>query len=58
MSKKLLVTALVVISLLINTAYADGLNLKAKSAILMEAETGEILYEKDIHKPLPPASVT
>jgi D-alanyl-D-alanine carboxypeptidase (penicillin-binding protein 5/6) len=58
MLKKLLPTVLAVILLLINTAYADVLNLKAKSAILIEAETGEILYEKDIHKPLPPASVT
>ncbi|HHW56667.1 MAG TPA: D-alanyl-D-alanine carboxypeptidase [Clostridia bacterium] len=41
-----------------NAAYADTLNLKAKSAILMEASSGQILYEKDSHKPLPPASVT
>ena len=29
-----------------------------KSAILMEAETGVILYEKDAHEPLAPASMT
>jgi len=57
MSKKFL-ALLISTFLLFNTAYADVMNLKAKSAILMEAETGEILYEKDIHKPLPPASVT
>lgn len=41
-----------------NTAFADTLNLKSKSAILIDANTGQILYEKDSHKPLPPASVT
>lgn len=30
----------------------------AKSAILMDADTGEILYEQDADTPLPPASVT
>jgi serine-type D-Ala-D-Ala carboxypeptidase (penicillin-binding protein 5/6) len=28
------------------------------SAILMEAKTGQILFEQDIHKPWPPASLT
>ena len=35
-----------------------GLELDCKSAILMEANTGEVLYEKDADIPLPPASVT
>ena len=30
----------------------------AKSAILIEASTGEILYEKNSHEKLPPASMT
>lgn len=30
----------------------------AKSAILMDADTGTILYEKNGHEPLPPASIT
>ncbi len=34
------------------------LELSAKSALLMEASTGTILYEKASHEPLPPASVT
>jgi len=34
------------------------LELTAKSAVLMEASTGKILYEKESHAPLPPASVT
>lgn len=34
------------------------LSLNCKSAILMEAETGEILYEQNADEALPPASVT
>jgi len=34
------------------------LETSAASAILMDAKSGEILYEKEIHKKLPPASVT
>ena len=34
------------------------LELTAKSALLMEASTGTILYEKNSHDALPPASVT
>jgi len=41
-----------------NTAYADNFDLKSKSAILIDANTGQILYEKEINKILPPASVT
>ncbi|MBR6541575.1 MAG: D-alanyl-D-alanine carboxypeptidase [Anaerotignum sp.] len=36
----------------------DVLELQSKSAILMDGETGTILYEKNSHKALPPASVT
>lgn len=32
--------------------------IKAKSAILVEASTGKILYEKNAHEKLPPASIT
>ena len=32
--------------------------LKAKSAVLMDAESGEIIYAKNADEPLPPASVT
>lgn len=37
---------------------ANFLNLKSESAILMEAKTGKILYEKNPNIPLRPASVT
>lgn len=31
-------------------AYADNFNLKSKSAILMDANTGKVLYEKIVMK--------
>jgi D-alanyl-D-alanine carboxypeptidase (penicillin-binding protein 5/6) len=37
---------------------ANDLNIQAKSAVLMEASTGKILYEQNSHEKLPPASVT
>ena len=37
---------------------ADGLDIKAKGAVLMELSTGTLLYEQDSHTPLPIASVT
>ena len=40
------------------TVQAEELVRDGKAAILMEAQTGEILYEKDIHKQLAPASMT
>ena len=33
------------------------LDVAAKSALLMDAATGTVLYEKNAHEPLPPASV-
>lgn len=40
------------------TVYADGLTLSGEGAILMDTVTGEVLYEKDAHKKLYPASTT
>lgn len=37
---------------------AANMETTAESAILMDAATGRILYEKEAHKELPPASVT
>lgn len=39
-------------------AYAEDLHLPAPSCILMEKETGQILYESNAHEKLRPASVT
>ncbi len=40
------------------TAKETGLKLKAKAAVLMDADSGEVLFAQDSHKRLPPASVT
>lgn len=37
---------------------ADGVTVTAPSALLMEASTGTVVYEKDAHTQLPPASIT
>ncbi|MBU5437573.1 D-alanyl-D-alanine carboxypeptidase [Tissierella sp. MSJ-40] len=40
-------------------AFAEGdLNINAKSAVLMDYNTGEIIYEKNLNERLAPASVT
>lgn len=41
-----------------NVTYAVDLNLEVPSAILIEADSGEILFEKNSHESRPPASVT
>ena len=41
-----------------NEVDSDPLDLECKSAILLEANTGTVLYEKNADEPLPPASVT
>lgn len=40
------------------SAVGTVLDIKAKSAILMEPNTGKILYEQNADEPLPPASIT
>jgi len=40
------------------TAEQPSFDLNARSALLMESETGELLYEKNPHLELPPASMT
>lgn len=42
----------------VRTVSDDALNIKAPSAILMEKESGEVIYEKAAHERRPPASVT
>lgn len=39
-------------------AETDPLTLESKSAVLMDGATGTVLYEKNSHKAMPPASVT
>jgi D-alanyl-D-alanine carboxypeptidase (penicillin-binding protein 5/6) len=40
------------------TGETTGLQVSAPSAVLMEASTGDLVYEKDADTPRPPASVT
>ena len=40
------------------TACAEAFDIEGKAAILMDASTGAVLYEKNIQEPLPPASIT
>ena len=37
-------------------AQAEGLEVNAKSAVLMDVATGTVLYEKNAHEALAPAS--
>lgn len=55
--KKVLIIFICLFMFIIN-AHADDMNLSAESAVLMEASTGKILYEKDKDKALSPASMT
>ena len=54
----LLLTLCLVLGLLPLGAYAAELDVACKSAVLMDAATGTILYEKNAHEKLHPASVT
>ena len=54
----LLVALCLVLGLLPLRAQAVELDLEGKSALLMDAATGTVLYEKNAHEPLAPASVT
>ena len=57
--KKLTALFLVLCILLQLSAYAEfNAELNVQSAILMEQQSGKILYEKNSHESLPPASVT
>lgn len=47
---------LIVLSRLANTTLQ--VDISAKAAILMNAETGAVLYEKNAYLPLYPASIT
>ncbi len=46
------------LTLVVIAKSTEDLDIKAKSAILIEGSTGKILYEKNSHEKLPPASVT
>lgn len=45
-------------ALLSEESEQQNLNLAVKAAVLMDAETGKVIYKENEHKELPPASVT
>jgi D-alanyl-D-alanine carboxypeptidase (penicillin-binding protein 5/6) len=53
-----LLVILLLVSVLPVGAWAVELNVAGKSALLMDAATGRVLYEKNAHEKLAPASVT
>lgn len=54
----ILLTALLTLSLLPVSVFGAGLEVSGKSAVLMDAATGTVLYEQNSHERLAPASVT
>ena len=54
----LLITLTLALSILPIPAAAVDLDVAGKSALLMDAATGTVIYEKNAHEPLAPASVT
>ena len=59
---KRMVWIVVAVALLVGSlplqAGAVALDVAGKSALLMDVATGQVIYEKNAHEPLPPASVT
>ena len=59
---KRFLSCILCMAIIFTSAYAAGetaaLEVSAPAAILMEASTGKILFEKNAHEMLPPASVT
>jgi len=56
--KKLAIALLIILLLPINTFAAEPPDVEAHGAILIDAASGRILWEKDAHKPLAMASTT
>ncbi|WP_041607609.1 D-alanyl-D-alanine carboxypeptidase family protein [Halobacteroides halobius] len=56
LKKVVILILIVVLSSL--PAYAQGVKINAKSAVLMDAQTGQVLFSKNKNLELPPASIT
>ncbi len=54
----LLLSSLLVILLFCSSAHAAAPTLVSESAVLIDANTGQILYNKDMHRQMYPASIT
>lgn len=55
---KRIITILIAVSLLSTTVYATEEDLNCKSAVLMDFDTGTVLYESNPHEKMPMASIT
>lgn len=53
-----LIVAIFIILHFSSDVFSEGLEISSESAILIDADTGEILYEKDPYKKMYPASTT
>lgn len=56
-----ILVAFIIAIIPINTSFANdagNINVSSKSAVLMDVGSGKVLYEKQAHEKLPPASVT
>ena len=58
MKKTIISICLAIVIFLPNYAFASTLSLYSKSAVLIDASSGRILYEKNAYEPLPMASTT
>lgn len=58
MRKYILIILILLYSSLVFSVNAQEFDLDVAAAILIDAETGQILYEKNIEETLPPASIT
>lgn len=56
--KKILFLISILFFVTYEVSFADELNLSGEAAILIDSDTGQILYEKNPHKKLHPASTT
>ncbi|MFZ5353530.1 MAG: D-alanyl-D-alanine carboxypeptidase family protein [Bacillota bacterium] len=54
----IVLTLAIMFSIYTTQVFADTLDLKCKSYILLDADSGEIILENNSHEKLPPASVT
>ena len=54
----MLVVCCLLMGLFPNKVYGAALEVAGKSAVLMDVETGTVMYENNAHEPLAPASVT
>lgn len=57
---KIVITALLALSLLVAVPYAtaEEVSTSASTAVLMDASSGRVLYDRDMHTPRPIASIT